>query len=436
MAPALKANDVLTIFFIRSPADVPLALSAPPDRLRSVGVAAAGPRFTHQIFPNEAIVGYAPGLAIRLLYTAGSMVSYLTVTGAADAVEEAADADGVPDGTPRRGGTDADEAIAPVARPRGVGGGGGGARGAKRIDASRPPNDGGGGDGEKTDILGLLAPHVAPSAVTSVEALTAAAAAPWSPPLPPSCVVAEYTLPPRPAASGATAVADSDGSGSDDTSGGGAASADHGGVYRVYKCRLNDHPDAVAYHKRIQAHAMLHIDGANYIDDADPRWEVFFTWWFPDGTATDGNDGGGGGRPGVELVAYATIYPFAVYEKAPPVAPTRGRVGRTSGVRGRRGGGGDADGGGGGGVGRFRDRLRISQVLVVPPHQRAGHGGHLLAAIYADAAARDATEVTVEDPSAGFRRLRDGTDLRRGVAAGLLPPPEGLSYDAQAIRAL
>lgn len=112
MAPALKANDVLTIFFIRSPADVPLALSAPPDRLRSVGVAAAGPRFTHQIFPNEAIVGYAPGLAIRLLYTAGSMVSYLTVTGAADAVEEAADADGVPDGTPRRGGTDADEAIA------------------------------------------------------------------------------------------------------------------------------------------------------------------------------------------------------------------------------------------------------------------------------------------------------------------------------------
>lgn len=124
MAPALKANDVLTIFFIRSPADVPLALSAPPDRLRSVGVAAAGPRFTHQIFPNEAIVGYAPGLAIRLLYTAGSMVSYLTVTGAADAVEEAADADGVPDGTPRRGGTDADEAIAPVARPRGVGGGG------------------------------------------------------------------------------------------------------------------------------------------------------------------------------------------------------------------------------------------------------------------------------------------------------------------------
>lgn len=145
--------------------------------------------------------------------------------------------------------------------------------------------------------------------MTSVEALTAAAAAPWSPPLPPSCVVAEYTLPPRPAASGATAVADSDGSGSDDTSGGGAASADHGGVYRVYKCRLNDHPDAVAYHKRIQAHAMLHIDGANYIDDADPRWEVFFTWWFPDGTATDGNDGGGGGRPGVELVAYATIYP-------------------------------------------------------------------------------------------------------------------------------
>lgn len=115
MARPLKANDVLTIFFIRTPADIPVALSAPPDRLRSAGVAAAAPRFTHQIYPDEAIVGYAPGLAVRLLYTAGSMVSYLAVTGAADAaVDEDADGDGR-----RRGGgaSDAEAEAVPVARP-------------------------------------------------------------------------------------------------------------------------------------------------------------------------------------------------------------------------------------------------------------------------------------------------------------------------------
>ncbi|GAB0494295.1 hypothetical protein MMPV_005587 [Pyropia vietnamensis] len=429
MAPPLRANDVLTIFFIRSPADIPLALDAPPDCLRSVGVAAAAPRFTHQIFPDEEIVGYAPGLAIRLLYTAGSMMSYLAITGAADAEVEKD-----PDVAPRRGDAGAED-IVPVTCPRGVGGGGRGARAAKRADAAarRPSGGGSGNSAEKTDIVGRLARHVAPSAVSSVNEFVAAAAMPWSPPLPPSCVVAEYTLSPRPPVSGSTVDGVNGGGGADRGSGGGgngggsATSADRGGVYRVYKCRLNDHPDALAYHKRIQAHAMLHINNASYIDDADPRWEIFFTWWFPD-DATDGGSDGGDGH-GVEFVAYATIYPFAVYEVAPPVAPTHPRVGRTARAPGggHRGGG---DGGGGSG-GRFRDRVRIAQVLVIPPHQRMGHGSHLLSAIYADAAARDATEVTVEDPSAGCRSLRDVTDLRRALSAGLLPrAPEALSYDA------
>ena len=42
-----------------------------------------------------------------------------------------------------------------------------------------------------------------------------------------------------------------------------------------------------------------------------------------------------------------------------------------------------------------RSRIRLSQILVPPPHQRAGAGRALLEAVYATAAERDALDVTV-----------------------------------------
>ena len=42
-----------------------------------------------------------------------------------------------------------------------------------------------------------------------------------------------------------------------------------------------------------------------------------------------------------------------------------------------------------------RVRLRVSQVLVTPPHQRCGVGRALLQAAYEAARARDAVDVTV-----------------------------------------
>lgn len=57
-------------------------------------------------------------------------------------------------------------------------------------------------------------------------------------------------------------------------------------------------------------------------------------------------------------------------------------------------------------------RVRICQVLVLPPYQRRGHGAALLRAIYADLLGRDdVTEVTVEDPAPGFTQLRNRVDL-------------------------
>jgi histone acetyltransferase 1 len=58
-------------------------------------------------------------------------------------------------------------------------------------------------------------------------------------------------------------------------------------------------------------------------------------------------------------------------------------------------------------------RLRISQFLILPPHQSSGHGSALYNVIYSDALA-DTTirELTVEDPSEEFDVLRDINDWK------------------------
>ena len=57
--------------------------------------------------------------------------------------------------------------------------------------------------------------------------------------------------------------------------------------------------------------------------------------------------------------------------------------------------------------------VRLSQFLILPPHQKSGHGSALYSAIYADIL-KDATvrELAVEDPSEEFDVLRDINDWR------------------------
>lgn len=66
--------------------------------------------------------------------------------------------------------------------------------------------------------------------------------------------------------------------------------------------------------------------------------------------------------------------------------------------------------------------LRVCQIGILPPFRSKGHGGRLLQAVYAYAAAQGAGLVTVEDPNASFRLLRDLTDARNCLAKGLLKP--------------
>jgi histone acetyltransferase 1 len=150
-----------------------------------------------------------------------------------------------------------------------------------------------------------------------------------------------------------------------------------GRTYSIFKHQLASSPEVVDFHKRMQLLMFMHIDGANFIDSADPRWELFAVFEHVNGAPR-------------YLVGYATVYPFSAIR--PGCSLDEG----------------------------FAERIRVSQVFVLPHVQRGGHGGSLLSAVYRDALQRRAIEVTVEDPSDGFRLLRDATDLPRVYAAGIL----------------
>lgn len=61
----------------------------------------------------------------------------------------------------------------------------------------------------------------------------------------------------------------------------------------------------------------------------------------------------------------------------------------------------------------FHTRPRISQALVLPPFQRLGLGAQLLQAIYSHfISVSTVVDITVEDPSDDFQRLRDYVDAK------------------------
>ncbi|KAL6057922.1 histone acetyltransferase 1 [Balamuthia mandrillaris] len=132
-----------------------------------------------------------------------------------------------------------------------------------------------------------------------------------------------------------------------------------------------------AFHRRIQVFVLWYIDRSSYLDDEDLEWEIYFIF---EKRIREGKEH-------YRVVGYCTVYPFFAYPDS--------------------------------------IRLRISQVLVLPPYQKQGHGAHLLNAIYDDAKARKGSyehvkDITVEDPSPEFTFLRDVTDLRNCWKHGFL----------------
>lgn len=126
-----------------------------------------------------------------------------------------------------------------------------------------------------------------------------------------------------------------------------------------------DTPGFRAWHERVQIFALLFIEGASYIDDDDTRWE-FYTLFE---RVQDRGESW-------HFVGYTSLYRFWCWPD--------------------------------------QTRLRLSQFVILPPYQQQRHGSELYKAVY-DAALGDASicELSIEDPSERFDRLRDSCDLAR-----------------------
>jgi histone acetyltransferase 1 len=155
-------------------------------------------------------------------------------------------------------------------------------------------------------------------------------------------------------------------------------SVDHSGKDVItYEVRHGHFSDATlrAYHARIQFFLLFFIDRSSFINDADPVWELLliFQKRVSPPSRNNGALAAAGPTTTYHCVGYTTLYKFLSYPDD--------------------------------------WKMRLSQILILPPYQRAGHGQKLLQLVYSLAEQRRAIEVNIEDPSPVFQLLRDLTDV-------------------------
>ncbi|KAL7294729.1 hypothetical protein TKK_0012021 [Trichogramma kaykai] len=147
----------------------------------------------------------------------------------------------------------------------------------------------------------------------------------------------------------------------------------------VYSCSVNDNGQTrhfevykadmsstkfKEYHQRLQTFVLWYIDAGNFIDSNDIQWN--YLNMFERYTAEDNTIR-------YATVGFATIYHYWAYPEL--------------------------------------IRPRIAQLLILPPFQKKGLGSHMLRAIYAEYKNNpNVKDITVEDPSEEFQRIRDFVD--------------------------
>lgn len=132
--------------------------------------------------------------------------------------------------------------------------------------------------------------------------------------------------------------------------------------FEIYKCDIREQ-EFRDYHTKMQTFLWWYIDAASYIDVDDDRWMYY--------TIMEKYTVNGGKQ--YAFIGYATLYKYYAYPD--------------------------------------KIRPRISQVIILPPFQRQGHGRHFLRSIYSDLQKdSQVLDITVEDPSEHFVRLRDFVD--------------------------
>lgn len=119
-------------------------------------------------------------------------------------------------------------------------------------------------------------------------------------------------------------------------------------------------------HARLQPLLLFFIDAASMIDQEDPNWDVLIAVETPSLENVD---------IAPRILGFATLYNFWVFPD--------------------------------------KQRMRISQVLVLPPYQGTGVGKLLVESAYKIADKRNVIDITMEDPTEDMQRLRDRIDLQR-----------------------
>ncbi|XP_037820269.1 histone acetyltransferase type B catalytic subunit [Lucilia sericata] len=136
-------------------------------------------------------------------------------------------------------------------------------------------------------------------------------------------------------------------------------------IFEFYHCNYKQ-PSFLKFFSRLQTFVLWFVDAASYIDVDDPQWSYFICY------EKFKNDNG------VETyatVGYTTVYEYYAYPQ--------------------------------------NIRPRISQMLVLPPFQKLGIGTKFLETIYNFYQnQKNVIDITVEDPSDDFQRMRNFVDSR------------------------
>ncbi|XP_032673414.1 histone acetyltransferase type B catalytic subunit [Odontomachus brunneus] len=133
--------------------------------------------------------------------------------------------------------------------------------------------------------------------------------------------------------------------------------------FEVYKADINS-KKFKEYHQRVQTFLLWYIDAANFIDVDDEQWSYFNM--FEKYTTSMGVSRYG-------TVGFVTVYRYYAYPE--------------------------------------HIRPRIAQVLILPPFRQMGLGTQLLQAIYRQyVGMNEVKDITVEDPSVTFQRIRNYVD--------------------------
>ncbi|TFK72215.1 histone acetyltransferase type B catalytic subunit [Pluteus cervinus] len=136
-------------------------------------------------------------------------------------------------------------------------------------------------------------------------------------------------------------------------------------VFEVYHATW-DTPGFREYHRRMQLFILLYIEGGSYINEEEDTWE-FVVLYRKRRTEPH--------LATYHFAGYSSLYPFYHFPE--------------------------------------KVRLRLSQFVILPPYQRAGHGSQLYLAIYNHILSQPSiAELTVEDPAEAFEDLRDKNDLQ------------------------